>query len=65
MKLSSAALAAVLVLAACGNADETAAQDGGFPEPNTFGSTERVVPGAPAPCAPRSPPWPRLRARRW
>ena len=45
MKLSSAALAAVLVLAACGNADETAAQDGGFPEPNTFGSTERVVPG--------------------
>ncbi|MFN3538001.1 MAG: trypsin-like peptidase domain-containing protein, partial [Brevundimonas sp.] len=45
MKLSSAALAAVLVLAACGNADETAAQAGQFPEPSVFGSTERVVPG--------------------
>ena len=45
MKLSSAALAAVLVLAACGRADDTAAQEGGFPEPNTFGDTERVVPG--------------------
>ena len=45
MKLSSAALAAVLVLAACGNANDTAAQEGGFPEPNAFGDTQRVVPG--------------------
>ena len=45
MKLSSAALAAVLLLAACGRADDTAAQEGGFPDPNAFGDTERVVPG--------------------
>ena len=45
MKLSSAALAAVLVLAACGNPDNTAAQEGAFPEPNAFGDTQRVVPG--------------------